>query len=276
MTETAPHPLAETRLRENIFVWTLGGEEIATSYGANCTAVVGREAALLVDPFIAPVFARLVEERLRELSPVPLRHVLLTHHHTDHALGAGWFARRGVEVLAHRDCAGRMAAEHPDLVRTRRLRPDIAELFADAEPFLPSRTFDDEVTLDLGGTAARILHPRHNHTPGDAVVHLPAESVVVCGDLVSAGYHVNYEDAAPANLARGLDSLRSLDAATYVPGHGAAGGPGVLEAQERYHATVREAVLSASDERAAIERTLAAFPGYRLDEVVPEAVRIRW
>jgi len=42
--------LNETRLADDLFVWTLGGEEIATSYGANCTAVLGRDAVLLVDP----------------------------------------------------------------------------------------------------------------------------------------------------------------------------------------------------------------------------------
>ena len=224
MTHAAPTALAETRLRENVFVWTLGGEGIATSYGANCTAIVGREAVLLVDPFIAPVFARLVEERLREVSQAPVRHVLLTHHHTDHALGAGWFASRGVEVIAHPACRDAMAAEHPGLVASRRRLPEIAHLFRDAEPYLPSRALDADITLDLGGTEVRLLHPGWNHTRGDAAAYLPEESAVVCGDLVSAGYHVNYEDAAPANLERGLERLRALGARTVIPGHGAREG----------------------------------------------------
>src|SRR5512135_1157500 len=56
--------LRETRLRDDVVVWTLGGEEIATSYGANCTGIFGREATLLVDPLIAPAHARLVETAL--------------------------------------------------------------------------------------------------------------------------------------------------------------------------------------------------------------------
>jgi len=42
--------LRTTALRDNVRVFTLGGESIATSYGANCTAVAGRESVLLVDP----------------------------------------------------------------------------------------------------------------------------------------------------------------------------------------------------------------------------------
>ena len=262
--------LRETRIRENVWVWTFGGESIPTSYGANCTAVVGREAALLVDPFIAPVLARRVEETLRAKTALPLRHVVLTHHHTDHALGAGFFASRGVEVVAHRVCAERMSAEHPGLVASRRLQPDIADLFRDAEPYIPSRIFDEEVTLDLGGTEARLLHPGHNHTPGDAVVHLTRESVVICGDLVSSSYHVNYEDADVANLERGLETLRALEAGTYIPGHGPAGGPELLDAELRYHRAIVEAAASGEGPER-LERIRSRFPDYRLESVLPAA-----
>ena len=60
--------LRETRLREKVWVWTLGGDRIETSYGANCTAVVGRDSVLEGDISEA-VFgpkARLVEERTRK------------------------------------------------------------------------------------------------------------------------------------------------------------------------------------------------------------------
>jgi len=156
-----------------------------------------------------------------------------------------------------------MAAEHAGLIASRRRQPEIAALFEDAEAYEPSRTFETEMTLDPGGTQVRILHPGHNHTPGDAVVHLPGESVVFCGDLVSNGYHVNYEDAAMENLEAGLDLLRSLKARTYVPGHGSPGGAEVLDAQSRYHEAVRQAARSGD-----IGQVRAAFPDYLLTEVL--------
>jgi cyclase len=274
--QASPGPPGQTRVRENVFVWALGGEGIGTSYGANCTAVVGKTAVLLVDPFIAPVFARLVEEKLRQRTSAPVRHVLLTHHHTDHALGAGWFASRGVEVIAHPACREAMAAEHPGLIASRRLQPEIASLFRDAQPYRPSRTLEGDITLDLGGTEVRLLHPGHNHTPGDAVAYLPEESVVVCGDLVSAGYHVNYEDAAVENLERGLEMLRALGARTLVPGHGPPGGPELLDRQSRYHAAIRDTARSEPDFTTAISRIRSLFPGYLLEEVLPSALKANW
>lgn len=266
--------LRETRIRDNVCTWTLGGESMATSYGSNATAVAGESGVLLVDPFITPAHARLLERAVRAMTPVPVRFVLLTHHHTDHALGAGYFAAAGTEVIAHRACALRMAAEHPGLIASRRRQPEVAELFRDAEACPPSRTFDREIVLDLGGARARVLHPGHNHTPGDAVVHLPEESVAVCGDLVSHGYHVNYEDAAVENLARGLDLLRALDARAVIPGHGAAGGPEILDSQARYHAAVRDAVLAGGGN--VPERIRAAFPSHLLEEVLPSSFGKPW
>jgi cyclase len=253
--------LSETRVRDNIWVWTLGGESIASSYGANCTAVAGRETVLLVDALIAPAHARLVEDALRQKTGLPVAHVALTHHHTDHALGAGWFAGRGSVVVAHRNCAAAMAREHAGLIASRRRVPDLAALFADAEPYSPSLLLDDEEhVIDLGGTVARVFHPGPGHTAGDLAVHLEREAVTICGDLVSVGYHVNYEHAVVGKLEEGLARLAASGARTYVPGHGPAGGPGILEEQLRYHRVVASA-SSAEDVR-------AAFPDHRLTEVL--------
>lgn len=257
-------PLRETRLLDNVWVWTLGGDRIETSYGSNCTAVVGRESVLVVDPFIAPTFAQLVEESLRDKTPLPIRFVVLTHHHTDHALGAGWFARRGATVVAHAACRDAMGREHPDVVEARRRIPKVAELFHDAEPYLPGVVFDEGVEIDVGGTRARAFHPGPGHTPGDVAVHLEAESVVLCGDLVSVGYHVNYEDAALENLAGGIRALHDLRARTYVPGHGDPGGAGILDEQLRYH----EAVAAESS----VDEIRRRFPGYALEEVLPQTL----
>jgi cyclase len=265
--------LSETRVRENVSVWTLGGDRIESSYGANCTAVIGSEAVLLVDPLIAPAHARLVESALRGITSLPVRFVVLTHHHTDHALGAAWFGRQKATVVAHRACQEAMASEHAALIRSRRRIPGLVELFSDAKPCLPSLDFEEGVlTLDLGDCEARVLHPGPGHTAGDAVVHLEEESVTICGDLVSAGYHVNYEDAFFDDLEQGLDFLRALRARTYVPGHGAAGGTELLDEQIRYHRAAR--AVRASNPVQARERLRLQFPGYLLEQVAGSSVRV--
>jgi len=266
--------LAETRLSEKAFVVTFGGEDVRCAYGANCTVVIGREAVLVVDPLIAPAHARLVEAAIAAHTGRPIRDVVLTHHHTDHALGSGYLARRGARIHAHEACAARMAAEHPGIVAERRANPALAPLFADALARAPGELFEHGVTLDLGGTTALVIHTGHGHTPGDAIVYVPEESLAICGDLVSSGYHVNYEDADPAGIDRGLAALSSLSARRFVPGHGPAGGPEIVEAQARYHAEARRAAAGGGGSEAVAARLAAAFPSHRLAIVAPSAARL--
>jgi len=268
--------LHETRIQDGIFVWTLGGDTIETSYGTNCTGVIGTDAALLIDPLIAPAHARLVDEALKDKTRAPARFVVLTHHHTDHALGSSYFATRDALVFSHRACREAMAAEHPRIIQERRERPELRALFADAESVLPAVTFDEGLVLHVGGIEVEVWHPGRGHTPGDAFLFIPESGVAICGDLVFNGYHYNYEQASIAGVRKGLQALASLDAETFIPGHGAAGGADVLDAQRDYHDAVEEIVsagLAAGKEESAITEEIAGrFPDHLLGSVIPSAI----
>jgi cyclase len=268
--------LTQTEVGRNVVVYTLGGDTIDKSYGTNAIAVLGSAAVLLVDPLIAPAHGRLIADALVKRIPAPVRFVVLTHHHTDHSLGASWFEARGATVIGHTLCRERMAAEHPDLISARRQRPETRDLYADAVPVLPSVTFEEGLMIHLGETPVEVWHPGWVHTPGDAFLFLPEERVAICGDLAVNKYHYNYEHASVVGLRKGLDALRSLDADTFIPGHGPVGGADMLDAQQRYHETVERIVRTSmangsTDTAIEIE---AAFPDYRLRSVVPTAIDV--
>ncbi len=268
--------LQETRLRDNVLVWTLGGDTIQTSYGTNAVAVLGNDAVLIIDPLVAPAYGHGLAQKLRAHSDAPVRFVVFTHHHTDHSWGAAPFEDQGAVLIGHRECREGMLAEHRALVERRRAQADLADLFADARPVPPSITFDEGLELHVGGVEVEVWHPGWGHTPGDAFLFLPEERVAVCGDLVFAGYHYNYEDASPEGVRAGLRALESLDADVFIPGHGTAGGPELLSAQAAYHEAVRGLVTDGAqegkDDAAIVEDIRARFPDYRLGFILPSTV----
>lgn len=268
----ASSQLRETALSPRLVVLTLGGDRMLTSWGTNCIALAAAAGTLVVDPMIAPAQARLVQEALRRRGFPEVRYVVLTHHHTDHALGAGWFAARGATVVAHVRCAEEMAAQHPALIAARRRVPELAALFADAAPHAPAVRFQDRHAIDLGDAEVEVRHLGPGHTPGDAVVLFPSQGAVACGDLVFSGYHFNYEEADAAQLPRRLEELAALPAARFIPGHGPPGGREMLEAQARYHAEVARIVRSAASPAAARAAIEALFPGRLLTDAIPTAV----
>jgi cyclase len=267
--------LAENRLCSAVSVFTYGGETLATSYGANAVAFFGEDATVLVDPFVSPVSAAGLDAFLRARGAPPVTHVVLTHHHTDHALGASYFAARGAEVVAHEKAAARMAREHPGLIAERRRDPEVAHLFEPAEPYAPSRVISVTFLLETGSLRLEVFHPGHAHTPGDLCVYARRQGVLVAGDVVSTGYHPNLEDADVAGMRAALERLRLLPFSTLVPGHGPPGGREGVEDQLRYldtaESVVRRALDSGTKENAR-EALMRAFPSFRLGVVLPALV----
>lgn len=269
---TASLSLRETELSPRLIVLTLGGDRMLTSWGTNCVAFAAAAGTLVVDPMIAPAHARFVDEALRRRGFPEVRHVVLTHHHTDHALGAAWFAARGAAVVAHVRCAEAMAAQHPAIIAARRRMAEVASLFADAVPHAPTFRFEDRHVIDLGDAEVDVRHLGPGHTPGDAVVLFSSEGAVACGDLVFSGYHFNYEEADAPQLPRRLEELAALPASRFIPGHGPPGGRDILHEQSRYHAEVARVVRSAADPAAARAAIEALFPGRALPDAIPTAI----
>ncbi|MCL4808327.1 MAG: MBL fold metallo-hydrolase [Thermoanaerobaculia bacterium] len=272
-------PLHETVVNERVVVWSTGGEDLRSGWGANAVAVLGDGETLLVDPLVAPAYAREVFFHLATRRALPVKTVVATHHHSDHSVGASVFAARCAQVVAHAVAAERMAAEQPALLEERKTMPGLRWLFADAVPAVPTRVVTAPLELSVGGVRAVVRPCGPAHTPGDLRVDLPDLGVVVTGDLAFHGYHPNLEHADLDGWRRALEELLAEPAGTtFVPGHGAPGGHEIVEAQlvwfDAAAEEVRRAAASGLGNGEAVERLRARFPGHRLEAVLPTAVRV--
>ncbi len=272
-------PLRETIVGDRVVVWSTGGEDLRSGWGANAVAVLGAGETLLVDPLVAPAYARDLTWLLAGRRAGHVSTVVATHHHSDHSVGASVFAARGAEVVAHAVAAERMAAEQPALLAERKANPEVRWLFADAVSAAPTRTITGPLEFSVGGVRAVVRPCGPAHTPGDLRVDLPDLGVVVTGDLVFHGYHPNLEHADLDGWRRALDGLLAEPpGTTFVPGHGAPGGHEIVEAQVAWFDAAAEAVRRARarglGDGEAVECLRVRFPGYRLAAVLPTAVRV--
>jgi glyoxylase-like metal-dependent hydrolase (beta-lactamase superfamily II) len=272
-------PLGETLVNDRVLVFSTGGEDLPSGWGANAVAVLGDGATLVVDPLVAPAYAREVKRHLAARGAGPVRWVVATHHHTDHSVGASVFAGEGAEVISHAIAAERMAAEQPAILAERRARADVGPLFADAVPAVPTRLVTTALELSVGGLRVVIRPCGPAHTPGDLRIDLPDLGVVVTGDLVFHGYHPNLEHADLDGWKQGLaDLLREPRETTFVPGHGAPGGREIVEEQLAWFAAaeeeVRRAALDGDNPRRTEERLRKRFPGFLLEGALGTAVSV--
>ena len=92
--------------------------------------------------------------------------------------------------------------------------------FTDIQLTKPTRTFDNELTLDLDGLEIRLIEVGPSHTAGDVIVYVPDRGVVFAGDVLFSkctpvGWNGSYEKWIAA-----LDRIIAFKPDVIVPGHG--------------------------------------------------------
>ncbi|HEV2763901.1 MAG TPA: MBL fold metallo-hydrolase [Pyrinomonadaceae bacterium] len=228
---------------------------------ANNVFIINADDVIVVDTNISASSTREVLSALRKLTPKPVSYVVNTHWHDDHVLGNQVYVEAfpGVEFVAHArtreylpalglsrrqqalagvpgflqrltdllakntSLAGGPLTEEERAAYSNDLK--IGERFAAETPaarvVLPTLTVEDHLTLHRGGRTIEIRHLGRGHTAGDLVVHLPAEGIVVAGDLVVWPVpYVGAEQSHVGEWAATLDKLLALRPNVIVPGHG--------------------------------------------------------
>lgn len=220
---------------------------------SNACVIVNEDDVMVVDTHSKPSAARaLISQIRRELTPKPVRYVVNTHFHADHAqgnhaypkafpgrvetvssaptrqllaeLGKPRLQRSLANVPKQLEDLRRRLAEAPDAQRKAHLRGLIAQVEAyrkemrDLPIDLPTVTFDRSLVLRKKDREISLLFLGRGHTAGDVVVFLPKEKVVATGD-VAHGLLPYIADGFPSEWPTTLDRLRELDFARVSPGH---------------------------------------------------------
>jgi glyoxylase-like metal-dependent hydrolase (beta-lactamase superfamily II) len=177
--------------------------------GSNSIVRVTPEGVILVDTKL-PGEANYngLLEQIRSVTPLPVKTVIVTHHHADHTGNNDRFIAAGAEVIGHAVLASSL---------------DTYQF--DPRPATPTVTYQGaERTVRLGGVEVRALHLGRAHTGGDSVVYFPDLKVVATSDAVTTGATGPLADYAGGGsfmgFASALDAMLKLDFDTAIPGAG--------------------------------------------------------
>jgi cyclase len=147
-------------------------------------------------------------QQIRTVTPLPVKTVIVTHHHADHTGNNDRFIAAGAEVLGHAVLASSL---------------DTYQF--DPKPAKPTTTYDGrERVVRLGGVEVRVLHLGRAHTGGDSVVYFPDVKVIATSDAVTTGATGPLADYAGGGSFPGfatvLDAMSKLDFDAAIPGAG--------------------------------------------------------
>jgi cyclase len=217
-------------------------------------AVLLADRPVVVDTMLLPEMAAGLHDLLRRRGR-SAGLVLNTHHHADHV--GGNVAFPGVRKVAHprtaRIVAGMAAPGFPATLRT--LIPRFADRLADWPVEVPEPVEPGGIQ-ELLPDAAELLVFTDAHSPADLAIWLPAESVLLAGDLCFTGVTPLAVHGRISGWCAALDRLIALRPRVVLPGHGEPAGPGALTDLRGYLGQVwqaaGQAVAAGADARDAL------------------------
>ena len=184
---------------------------------ANLSVVIGEDSVAVIDAGASRIEGAEFYTAIRRLTDKPISHLVLTHMHPDHVLGASVFAEAGAQVIASSKLAPALEA------RAQTYQDNFDRLLGPAEMMgttviLPENIVANQRQIGLGDRVLSIEEVPTAHTDNDLILHDSATGTLFTGDLVFRGLTpvidgsingwLNWLDSPPATI--GL----------IVPGHG--------------------------------------------------------
>lgn len=232
--------------------------------GGNIGIVHGDDGVLLVDDQF-PTLTDAILEQVRTLSSEPVRFVVNTHWHGDHAGGNANLAEAGALIVGHENVRVRLSEDqHMPMFRTvSKAAPEIA---------WPKLTYAEAMSLHWNGGRIDLIHVAAAHTDSDSLVHFVDDNAIHMGDtfFLSAFPFIDVANGGSLDgvIAASERGLALCDENTRViPGHGEVSDRAALEEYLNMLRSVREILAVFVDKGLTIAEILRINPLEEIGEV---------
>jgi glyoxylase-like metal-dependent hydrolase (beta-lactamase superfamily II) len=230
--------------------------------GGNIAVLSGPDGKLLVDAEIITARPN-VSAALASINADPIKQLINTHWHFDHAGGNDWLHKAGASILAQEN-----TRKH--LSRITRVEGWNHTFPAAPPDAIPSTAFKEDHSVHANGTTLVLKHYLPAHTDSDISVHFAEADIFHTGDTFwnrdypfidySTGGSIDGQiRAAEANLAKVTDKM------IVIPGHGAVGDKADLVLFRDVLVEIREKVAALKKQGRSLAEVIASKPGARYD-----------
>ena len=186
----------------------------------NLSFIVTGDGVVVINGGAAYGLARALHEEIKAVTDQEVKLVFNENGQGHAVLGNNYWAELGVPIIAHIEAAAVVETSGGSMLEEmKRYNRDQAD---GTVVVAPTETFEDEYIVEMGDfrIEARYLGPAHS--PGDIVIWLPRQSLVIAGDMA---FHERmlpiFENTYTADWLDTWDNEFEPLGATYViPGHG--------------------------------------------------------
>lgn len=189
---------------------------------SNAGFVITKDCVVIFDALGTPSLANKLVQKIKSITSLPIKKVVVSHFHADHIYGLQVFEDLGAEIIAPLGAQKYMQSEAAATRLEERqfsLEPWVNE---DTHLVLPDTTIEKSTAFTLGGVTFTINYMGKAHSDGDLTMLVEPDKVLFSGDIIFQG---RIPFVGSADSKKWLDTLTKLETtglAALVPGHGPA------------------------------------------------------
>jgi len=222
------------RISEHVFAYVdVKDLSPANSMGANSGIIVGRNGVMVVDTLISAREGTRLLRDIRKVTDKPIKYIVNTHYHLDHAWGNDQLTKVGAVVIAQDNSR----KNFPRGVYGLEHHKEFGLTDADVEGTvlqIPTLTFSQAMTIDLGGVTVELKYLGPAHTDDSITVFIPQDKVLFVGDILFTGCHPFLGEGDIGSWVKILNQLEQVPAEKIIPGHGPISGKSELKVMAAY------------------------------------------
>jgi glyoxylase-like metal-dependent hydrolase (beta-lactamase superfamily II) len=194
-------------------------------FTANAGFVITGQGVVVFDALGTPSLGAEMIYKIRELTKLPITHVVISHYHADHVYGLQAFRElTKAKIIAQE--ASSLYINSPDASQRLEQRKQALSPWVDDNTWVvaPDLTFEEETSLESGQYRFRIVHAGPAHSPDDSLMMVEPAGVVFSGDIIQ-NERVPFlasSEVDTANWMRAIGKVRELNPRILIPGHGKA------------------------------------------------------
>ncbi len=253
-----------SKISDGVYAYTnIQSGGFGNQFGVNSGIVVGDDSVLVVDTRASAKEATLFLKDIRKMTDKPIRYVVNTHYHLDHAFGNCVFADLGASIISHVKCRGLLQNLEGKALETAKVFGMDETAMEGTRVIVPGIAFEKELELDLGNRTVTLLYSRQeSHTAGSIIIWIAKQKVAFAGDILFTDFHPYIADSNLDGWSKSLDFLLALGADKIIPGHGPMSDAKDVRDMKAYLATFDSTAKS-----------LSASPAINVEQATKEMVK---
>ncbi|MFL2679632.1 MAG: quinoprotein relay system zinc metallohydrolase 2 [Alphaproteobacteria bacterium] len=186
---------------------------------ANVGFIIGSESIAVIDTGGTPNIGKKMKKRIREISDLPITHIIITHSHPDHIFGTEVFINEKVKILGHEKLK-RALLNNFEFYRNLQFNLIKEENIKNVNFFEPNQSIkvNETLSINIGDRELLIKAWPSGHTDNDLSVYDKKTNF-----FWSENIFVNRIPSIRASTKGWLSNLKEISKMNIkmiIPGHG--------------------------------------------------------